>query len=159
MAVGKSAVGRKLARRLKRRFVDLDRVIEEAEGMKVSKIFERKGESHFRRVEKGSLKELLRRDGLVIATGGGVVMDEENLDLLKRQCLLICLKALPETLLGRSGSGKDRPLLEGDNVQGRIEGLLKQREKSYAQAHVSIDTDGLSVGEVVEKIVERLSKD
>ena len=89
----------------------------------------------------------------MVATGGGTILDKENLDLLKEKTLLICLAAPPETLLRRSGGGKDRPLLEGSDRQKRIEELLKQREKSYAEAHFTIDTTGLSVNEVVEEII------
>ena len=156
MAAGKSVVGRKLAHRLKRGFVDLDRAIELREGMKVREIFKVKGEAYFRELERLTLGELLRRDGLVIATGGGVVMDEENLDLLKRQCLLICLKATPEMLLKRSGRGEERPLLKGGDRKERIAKLLKQREERYDQAHLSIDTTALSLDEVVENILEAI---
>ncbi|MBI2350431.1 MAG: shikimate kinase [Deltaproteobacteria bacterium] len=148
MAAGKSVVGRKLAHRLKRGFVDLDQVIEENEGIKVSEIFDCKGEGYFRKAEKQALSEVLRRSGQVVATGGGTILDKENLDLLKEKTLLICLAAPPETLLRRSGGGKDRPLLEGSDRQKRIEELLKQREKSYTEAHFTIDTTGLSVNEV-----------
>lgn len=154
MAAGKSVVGRKLAHRLKRDFVDLDRAIEEKEGMKVSEIFDRKGEGYFRKVEKETLHGVLQKNGQVVATGGGTILDRENLDLLKGRSLLICLTAPPEALLRRSGSGKDRPLLKGSDRQEQIEGLLKQRGKSYAQAHFTIDTARLSVDEVVEKIIE-----
>ena len=153
MAVGKSVVGRRLAQKLKWRFVDLDRAIEEAEGMKVQEIFERKGEAHFRRLEKQKLKQVLRQERQVIAAGGGAVVDKENLRLLKEKTLLICLTAAPQTLLQRSGSGKRRPLLEGGDRKRRIEELLGRREKSYAQAHVSINTDRLSVKDVVERIL------
>lgn len=154
MAVGKSVVGQSLARRLKRPFVDLDQVVEEVEGMKVEEIFRRKGETHFRAAEKRLLKEFLSRDGQVIATGGGAVVDKENLALLKERSLLICLTAPAETLLERSGGGKGRPLLSGDDKRKRMEVLLRQRAKSYAQAHVQIDTSRLTVEQVVEKIVE-----
>jgi shikimate kinase len=82
MAVGKSAVGRNLAKRLQRRFVDLDRLIERAEGKKVAEIFADEGEAYFRRLEKRTLSEVLQNNGQVIATGGGIVMDNENLALL-----------------------------------------------------------------------------
>ena len=154
MAVGKTVVGRRLAKKLGWRFVDLDRAIEAAEGMKVREIFERKGEAHFRRLEKRKLGEILRQERQVIATGGGAVVDEENLRLLKEKSLLICLTAGPETLLRRAGSGRRRPLLEGSVRKRRIEELLSRREKSYAQAHATIDTDSLSVEDVVEKILQ-----
>ena len=122
--------------------------------MKVAEIFERKGEPYFRNLEKQMLREVLRHDGQVLATGGGAVMDRRNLVLLKRRSLLICLMASAEALLSRSGVGKGRPLL-GDATyrEGRIKELLRQREESYAQAHVRIDTDDLTVDEVVQKIL------
>ena len=156
MAVGKSVVGQRLARRLKRRFVDLDRLIERAEGMKVQEIFDRKGEAYFRAVEKRKLREVLGQDGQVIATGGGAVVDEENLRLLKQKSFLIYLTATGPMLLRRSGGGKGRPLLGGEGKERRIAELLRQREKCYAQAHAQIDTTELTVDQVVDKIMKEI---
>ncbi|MBI3065940.1 MAG: shikimate kinase [Deltaproteobacteria bacterium] len=158
MAVGKSAVGRALAKRLERRFVDLDRVIEKSEQMKVKDIFSRKGEAYFRRLEKQKLAQVLEQENQVIATGGGVVMDEDNVRLLREKSLLICLTASAEVLLKRAGTGARRPLLKGGDRRERIEELLKQREKNYAQAHAAIDTSDLTVEEIVEKIVGLASR-
>ena len=157
MAVGKTAVGRSLARKLRRRFVDLDRLIEKTEGMKVRDIFSQKGEPYFRRLEKKFLAEILREEGQVIATGGGAVMDDENLKLLLEKSLLVCLTASPEVILKRSGNGANRPLLQGVDRKERLEELLKQREKNYGQARAFVDTSDLSVGEIVEKIVTLLN--
>jgi shikimate kinase len=156
MAVGKSAVGRNLARKLGRRFVDLDKIIEKSEGMKVKDIFRRKGESYFRRAEKQALAEVLFQGEQVIATGGGVVMDEENLRLLREKSLLVCLTAAPEVLLRRAENSRQRPLLEGADRVQRIRELLAQREKNYTLAHVAVDTSNLTVEQVVEKIIELL---
>ena len=153
MAVGKSAVGRALAKRLERRFVDLDRVIEKSEGMRVKDIFSRKGEAYFRRLEKQKLALVLEQENQIIATGGGGVMDEDNVRLLREKSLLICLTASAEVLLKRAGTGAKRPLLKGGDRRERIEELLKQREKNYAQAHAAIDTSDLTIEEIVEKIV------
>jgi shikimate kinase len=153
MAVGKSVVGRNLARRLGRRFVDLDKLIEKNEGMKVREIFRQKGESHFRQVEKEALAQVLLESGQVIATGGGVVMDEENLRLLREKSFLVWLTATPEILCRRAGNGGRRPLLAGGDRARRIRQLMAQREKHYAQAHVSVDTTDLTVDQVSEKIV------
>ena len=158
MAVGKSAVGRTLARKLARRFVDLDKIIEKSEGMKVKDIFSRKGERHFRRAEKQALAEVLFQEKQVIATGGGVVMDEENLRLLQEKSFLVCLTAAPEVLLRRAEKSRQRrPLLEGGERAQRIGELLAQREKNYAQAHVALDTSNLTVEQVVENIIERFN--
>lgn len=156
MAVGKSAVGRTLARKLGRRFVDLDKMIERSEGMRVRNIFRRKGESYFRQAEKQALAEVLVQEGQVIATGGGVVIDEENLRLLRERSFVVCLTAAPEVLLHRAGKSRQRPLLASSDQAQRIGELLAQREKNYAQAHVVVDTSQLTVEQVVEKILDRL---
>jgi shikimate kinase len=159
MAVGKSAVGRNLAKRLRRRFVDLDRLIEKSEGMKVRDIFEQKGESFFRQSEKQTLAQVLREQGQVIATGGGVVLDDDNLALLREKTLLVCLSASTEAILRRVGSGATRPLLKGPNRRERIEELVQARQARYAQADVTIDTDELTLNQVVDKIIAIVQSD
>lgn len=154
MATGKSAVGRNLARRLHRRFIDLDALIEKAEGRKVREIFARDGESHFRQLEKQILSEVLGEEGQVIATGGGIVLDDENLALLRRKALLIALTASTDVLVGRVGKNSKRPLLKGHDTRVRIEELLQQRQIRYGQADASIDTSGLTIDQVVEKIIQ-----
>lgn len=153
MGVGKSAVGRTLAKRLKRRFVDLDRVIEKSEGMKVREIFAQKGEDYFRRLEKLTLAQVLQEEGQIVATGGGVIMDPENLNLLREKTLLVCLTASTDVLLSRVGNGSKRPLLKGPNRKERIEALLKERQSYYAQAHVTIDTSKATMDQAVDQIV------
>jgi shikimate kinase len=159
MAVGKSAVGRSLARRLRRRFVDLDRAMEKAEGMKVREIFSQKGEPYFRELEKRTLEGVLQRQNQVIATGGGVVMDDGNLDLLRKKALVIGLTASVDALLARAGGGTKRPLLQGSNRREQIEELLRQRAPKYAQAHITVDTTDLSMEQVVEKILRLLEQE
>jgi shikimate kinase len=151
MAVGKSVVGRKLAQRLKRRFVDLDKTIEKCEGIKVREIFE--NEPYFRQVETKALASVLRENGQVISTGGGVVLSEDNLRLLRDRSLIVCLSADVDTIVRRAGSRKQRPLLMATDKAQRINELLEQRQKYYADAHIEIDTSNLTVDEVVEKII------
>jgi len=153
MAVGKSAVGRNLAKRLHKQFIDLDRVIEKRAGLKIREIFEVKGEPYFREMEKQTLQDLLQKPGHVIATGGGVVMDEENLRLLREKTLLVCLSASTDAIATRVGNGAKRPLLKGSNRRERIEELLKQRADKYAQAHITIDTSELTLQQVVDELV------
>ncbi|MGH7797157.1 MAG: shikimate kinase [Candidatus Binatia bacterium] len=157
MAVGKSAVGRNLARRLQRRFVDLDRLIEKAEGKKVREIFAAKGEAYFRHLEKRTLQEVLQQQGQVIATGGGVIMDDENLNLLRQQTTLIGLVASIDTLLARAGNASKRPLLKSGDRRGRVGELMRQRETRYGQAHFTVDTNSLTMAQVVDKIIDRLN--
>jgi shikimate kinase len=156
MAVGKSAVGRTLARKLKRPFVDLDKLIEKAEGMKVSEIFDQKGEAYFRQREKELLAEVLERQGQIIATGGGVVLDLENVKRLRDKALLVCLVASTDVLLKRAGRGGKRPLLKGSNRKERIEEILRQRASQYAEADACVETTDLTVDEVAECIVKLL---
>lgn len=152
MAVGKTHVGRELARRLGWRFVDVDRAIEKSAGLKVQEIFNRHGEARFRALEKEKLKEILDRERQVIATGGGAVLDEENLELLKQRTLLVCLTATPETILRRAGGGR-RPLLDVGDRDARVRDLLSRRAPLYAQAHATIDTENLSIEQVVEAVL------
>jgi shikimate kinase len=154
MAVGKSAVGRALARKLKRRFIDLDRAIEKSQGMKVSDIFAEKGEAYFRQCEKHTLAAVLENHNQVIATGGGAIVDEENFRLIQERALLVCLTADTDVLLKRAGPGSKRPLLNGEDRKRRIEELLRLRQGKYAQAHLSIDTTELTIDQVAEKIIE-----
>jgi shikimate kinase len=156
MAVGKSAIGRTLAKKLRRRFVDLDRVIEKSEGRKVREIFEHKGEAYFRQLEKQALAEVLEKNNQIIATGGGVILDDQNLQILREKALLIGLSAEMDVLLARAGDATKRPLLQGSNRRERIEDLLRQRAARYAQAHVTIDTSNLTVDQVVKKIMGML---
>jgi shikimate kinase len=156
MAVGKSAIGRTLARKLRRRFVDLDRVIEKAEGSKVREIFEREGEAYFRQLEKQALATVLEANNQVIATGGGVILDDQNIQILRDKAVLIGLSAEMDVLLARAGDGPKRPLLHGSNRREKIEDLLRQRAARYAQAHVTIDTSNLTVDQVVKKIIGML---
>ena len=158
MAVGKSAIGRNLAKRLRRRFVDLDRLIERAEGNKVSDIFAQKGEVYFRQLEKRTLMQVLQRENQVIATGGGVVVDDENLDLLQKRALLIGLTANLDRLLARAGVGTQRPLLQGNNRREKVQELLREREARYAQADLMIDTSEMSIDQVVETIIRTLKE-
>ena len=159
MAVGKSAVGRQLARRLKRRFVDLDRVIETSAGLKVKRIFREQGEAYFRKLEKDALARVLDDERQIIATGGGVIMDQENLDLLREKAFLICLTASTDVVLKRVGKGSKRPLLKGPDRRERIERLLQEREEKYALADSSIDTSELTVDQVVDKIIALLPQE
>ena len=154
MAVGKSAVGRALARKLKRRFVDLDKIVEKAEGMKVRDIFAKKGEPYFRQCEKRALMAVLGEHNQVIATGGGAIIDEENMRDVRKKALLVCLTANIDILLKRVASGSKRPLLDSADRKTRIEELLALRQDKYAQAHLSIDTTHLSIDQVAERIIE-----
>lgn len=152
MGTGKSVVGKKLAAKLNKDFVESDDVIEAREKMPIRDIFEKKGEPYFRRVEKEVIKEASSRKNVVISAGGGAIMDEENFNNLKNSGTLICLKASPDTILKRTKDLKTRPLLNVPDPKKRIGGLLKKREPYYNKADLIIETDNLSIEQVVERI-------
>lgn len=156
MGTGKSVVGKKLATKLNRDFVELDDMIELKEKRPIKDIFEKKGESYFRLVEKEVVKEASSRKNIVISAGGGAIIDEENFKNLKNSGTIICLKASPETILKRTDGLKTRPLLNVQDPKKKIEELLKKREPYYNKADFSIDTDNLSIGDIVLKIMSLL---
>ncbi len=157
MGTGKSAVGRLLAKRLNRPFLDLDKSIEKEIGQTVPQIFEREGEAGFRRLEKQAVQRAAALNGHVVATGGGVMMDEENIRTLKSSGVLVCLTANPDVILKRTEATLAfRPMLGGGNPRERIEELLRLRAPFYAQADVTMDTTDRLVHEVAEEILKRI---
>ena len=158
MAAGKTVVSRRLARSLGWSFVDLDAVIEADEGLAVREIFASRGERYFREREKAALGQVLDGSEQVIALGGGAVVDPDNLRLLKERSLLIWLKVSPQTVLGRTGETNDRPLLQGPDRLKRIEELSAERESIYAEADFTVDTDELTVDQVVQRIQQQICR-
>ena len=155
MGTGKSTVGSRLAQRLKRKFVDMDREIERVVGMTVSEIFKRYGEIRFRSEEKLMVQKLARESGLVIAAGGGVVLDQGNIDTLSRNGIIIWLEATPTAILERVNRKKGtRPLIKKDVKLQDIEEMLKAREALYAQADYRVNTSGKSPEQVANEIIE-----
>jgi shikimate kinase len=156
MGTGKSVVGRRLAERLALPFVDLDDAIEAAAGMTIAEIFALEGESGFRRREREVIASMADRGRCVMATGGGAVLDPENLRNLKTGAVLVCLSADPTVILRRLGDDVRRPLLQTQDRLARIRELLQQRAAAYAQADLSIDTSEAGVEEIVDRIVRHL---
>lgn len=158
MGTGKSAVGRKLAERLGMDFIDMDEMIEEKADITISEIFERFGEAHFRGLENQTVRSLDGSDGKVIATGGGTILNPENLSALKSLGPIICLTATPETIYGRVRHKTHRPLLEVPDPVGRIGELLKMRQPHYDKADYHIPTDGGSITITTDKILALMDK-
>ncbi|MGE5197421.1 MAG: shikimate kinase [Deltaproteobacteria bacterium] len=158
MATGKTAVGREIARKKKWQFLDLDELIELKERRSISSIFAKEGEAYFRRIEKQALKEVAREDKFVIACGGGIVMDSDNITIMKDNGIMICLTATAEVILKRSSGFTHRPLLNVADPKGRVDLLLKLRAPYYAQAHKTIDTSKLSIKEVAGRILKLIGK-
>ncbi len=153
MGTGKSAVGRIVARRLKLEFVDMDARIEEQEGRTISDIFATEGEAHFRTIERAMVQELSGHEGLVIATGGGIVLNPDNIGDFSRTGVVICLHADPETILERVSRQAHRPLLEGDDKSREIRMLLEKRTTLYQSIPLGIDTTHQSARDVAEQAI------
>ncbi len=160
---GKSAVGTDLAKKLGRRFLDMDEHIENAEGKKVGKIMATRGVEHFRDLETDMLRTLAAKPDYreyVIATGGGVPEREENRLLMRENGVLIRLKASLPTLVERLATEhSSRPLLNGKkDWRNAIREMSKNRERYYADNDIAVQTDGLSPSEVSENICAALRK-
>lgn len=154
MGSGKSVVGRLVAERLGRRFVDMDEIIAERHGMSISDIFERHGEPYFRAQEAALCRELAAEQGLVIATGGGALVDEGNRRLMTACGTAVCLTAAPEVLWQRVGEMQDRPMLVAADRRARLEALLAARRPAYAEIPHQVDTTRLSLQEAADRVVE-----
>lgn len=154
MGTGKTVVGKQVSRQLNRQFVDLDSLIEEKQNRKISQIFAEDGEAFFRNLEKQALGEISVQRNLVASCGGGIILDKENIQIMKQTGTIICLTSRSEVILARTQDYKHRPLLNVDNPKERIEELFKIRAPFYAQADYTIDTSDLTISYVVNKVLE-----
>jgi shikimate kinase len=152
MGTGKTAVGRELAKLLDMKLVDVDAEVEKSEKMKISRIFETSGEGHFRDLETAAIKRLAAGRNLVISTGGGAVLREENMEVLRKTGIVFCLSASPETILSRTSGSKDRPLLNVKDPLQRIGQLLESRRLCYQRAGAVINTEGKTPLQIAEEI-------
>lgn len=154
MGVGKSSVGVCIAERTGRMWYDTDVVITDRHG-RISDIFEFYGEAHFRSLETEIVRELSERDGLVISTGGGLVLKPENNEMLKRNGKIFFLRATFETLLKRVRADETRPLLKNTGKTAETLGkLLAERTPVYEHvADYIVDTDGRTIEEIADEIV------
>lgn len=141
MGAGKTTVGNILAGLLGFEFLDTDRVIEQREGRRVTDIFASRGEPYFRDLEASLCRELESAEDKVIATGGGLVVNPDNLASLRRHALVVCLWASPETIYERVRHQNHRPLLHTPDPLGRIRDLLDQRSPAYRAADVLVGVD------------------
>ena len=159
MGAGKTTIGKALARTLGRDFLDLDHEIVGRCGVSIPVIFDIEGEEGFRKRETLVLDEVARLEGIVLATGGGAVLREENRAVLKQYGLVIYLKASADELYRRVAKDKNRPLLATPNPKARIVELLAQREALYESvANLTIETGSGSIVSVVRKIHNLLQK-
>jgi shikimate kinase len=155
---GKSTVGRRLAVRLKMKFVDTDNLIEDRQGIPIIDIVKSRGWGHFRKLENNVIEEISKRDHLIIAPGGGAVLDTDNVKALRRNGTIIWLKADRQTLLKRMnqdpGTNTRRPTLTGKGTSEELKEVMSLREPIYERAsEIQIDTSTLDLEAVVERIL------
>ena len=157
MGAGKSAVGRQLARLLHLEFLDSDEEIENRTGVDIAFIFEKEGEDGFRKREVKVIDDLSQREGVVLATGGGAVMDAESRSRLGARGFVVYLYTSVQQQLDRTQRGRNRPLLENNDKESVLEELMTHRDPLYREiADLTVDTDGRRVQTVAREIHESL---
>jgi len=161
MGTGKTAVGKTLAQRRGKEFVELDALIEQKAGKTIPEIFQQEGEVAFRELEIEVTKEVSRKKNVVIACGGGIVLNQINIDRLKKENLIVYLTASPEIILKRTSSDKnERPLLMANDRASQVKRLLQFREPFYERAaDITIDTTNLDIDSVAEQIMAKVKAD
>ncbi len=153
MGTGKSCVGIVLAKKLSFKFIDTDAMIEKKAGVKISEIFEKQGESSFRDLESEVIRDVSNAEDCVVVTGGGAIIRDENIQNLKKCGIVVCLTATADEIYNRVKDETHRPLLQVPDPVAKIKELLEARKDFYAKADEFIDTSGLTVDEVADKIV------
>jgi shikimate kinase len=157
MGAGKTTVGKALARRLGREFIDCDREIVERTGVPIATIFEIEGEEGFRRRESQMLAELAMRRGTVVATGGGAVLAEENRRTMRASGTVVYLRVALDHLHERTRRDTARPLLAKGDRRATLQGLLEQRDPLYqAAADLVVDSGAQSPGTLAQRVIEAL---
>ncbi|MFA7256255.1 MAG: shikimate kinase [Kiritimatiellales bacterium] len=153
MGTGKTVTGRVLAARTGMELVDMDSMIEERQGKTIPEIFAQDGEPVFRTLERELVQELSKRNGLIISTGGGIVLNPDNIADFEKTGLVVCLKASPETIFQRLEKDTGRPLLSGDK-KGQIAALLEKRKPLYDAIAHGVNTDGLTDEQTADPILK-----
>lgn len=159
MGAGKTTIGRALARLVGREFVDLDHVLEARCGVRVSLIFDIEGEEGFRKRETQALDQCSLRQNIVLATGGGAVLAEQNRDYLRQRGIVVYLRASADELYKRVARDRGRPLLQTADPKGRLQELLQQRAPLYEEvADLVFDTGPAPVAQVVRTLIPLLQQ-
>ncbi len=153
MGVGKSVIGRRVAQCLDFEYLDTDAWIENQQNRSISDIFAEEGEPYFRNLEHAATLQLETRSNLVISTGGGLILNPDNLASLRKHALVICLWASPEKIWQRVRRQSHRPLLETENPKEKIHQMLQARSPYYRKADVLVNTDFRTIKEVTRQVM------
>jgi shikimate kinase len=156
MGSGKSTVGKILAEKLNMNFIDIDKLIEEKEGMKIKDIFEQKGESYFRELERKQIEAIVNQEGLVVSTGGGLGANLDNMNLMKKNGDVVWLDVSLNTVLDRLKNDQDRPLLKQPTE--KIRQLFEERKNVYRLANIRINADKKTPSQIVEEILTKIKR-
>jgi len=156
MGTGKTAVGKELSRLLDMKLIDVDTEIEKSEDITINEIFKQYGETRFREIETEMIKKISQQKNVIISTGGGAVLKQENMDTLRKNGVIVCLMATPETILKRTSNSDERPLLKVENPFEKINQLLNFRRPFYEKADIIIDTEGKTPLQIAEEIIEKV---
>ena len=161
MGTGKTVVGKVLAEKLRREFVELDSLIEQKAGKSIPEIFRQDGEVRFRELEIEVTREVAEKKNAVIACGGGIVLNKINIDRLKKECIIVYLTASPGVILRRTaGDESVRPVLESSDKAWHIKELLRFRKPFYERAaDIKIDTSKLDINSITEQIISKLKEE
>ncbi|WP_434796905.1 shikimate kinase [Terrisporobacter vanillatitrophus] len=158
MGVGKTTISSYLSKILDRKYIEIDQYIEKKEKMTIPEIFEKHGETYFRDLETETLRMLNQMDNTIISCGGGIVLRDENIDLMKKQGKIILLTATAETVYDRVRFSNERPILNNNMNVEFISSLMKKREEKYLNsADLIIDTNNKSVEKICEEIISIIS--
>jgi len=159
MGSGKTTIGRQLAKSLDRAFVDSDHEISHRTGADIPWIFDIEGEAGFRARERAVIDDLTQRQGIVLATGGGAILAEENRLALSSRGLTVYLAASIEQLFKRTAKDHNRPLLQTDDPKARLEALMLTRDPLYREvADLVVDTDDRSIRATVQYVIDEITK-
>jgi shikimate kinase len=153
MGVGKTPIGQRIAKKLNKEFVDSDRAIEESMKMTINKIFAKYGEEYFRQKEKEVVENIASRENCVIATGGGVVLNRNNIVNLRKNGIIIGLMAPPEVIYERVKKSNRKPLIAGADMYEKIIRIYNERAEKYQCADYYIDTSIKSIEQATEEII------
>ncbi len=153
MGVGKTTIGKHLAKVLRLEFIDSDHEIENRTGVAIPTIFDIEGEDGFRKREAEVLAQLVQQDGIILATGGGIVLLEENREMLKENGFVVYLKSSPDLVYSRIARDSRRPLLQNDDPKATLTKIMHDRDPLYSSiADLTIDTSRLNIKQVIERI-------